>query len=232
MSAGCRPTRSAAPGTAPTHKVSRAAHARFSGARTSSCRRWRRCRWARGSRSRGRTSASPSPPTGWHVPQAHLAPIKAKQRGFRRRRRAVSRHALSVGRQDLARHRLLGAGAGRAAGRRHRLPARQRHAGNGARQDRRRSPTCAAATWCSGRATSPSRATARNCMHANAHHMMVAIEPAGGGHRRIKAAGSEVTSVKRLYVQHTTLPQARMAPTSCCSGLSPGWPRMATPPIT
>ena len=34
--------------------------------------------------------------------------------------------------------------------------------------------------------------------HANAHAMMVAVEPAEEAIRRIKAAGSEVTSVKRL----------------------------------
>jgi len=34
--------------------------------------------------------------------------------------------------------------------------------------------------------------------HANAHHMMVAVEPVAEAIRRIKAAGSEVTSVKRL----------------------------------
>jgi len=35
-------------------------------------------------------------------------------------------------------------------------------------------------------------------IHANAHHMMVTSEPADEALRRIKAAGSEVTSVKRL----------------------------------
>ncbi|MGH6727828.1 MAG: C40 family peptidase [Pseudolabrys sp.] len=35
-------------------------------------------------------------------------------------------------------------------------------------------------------------------LHANAHHMMVAIEPAADAIARIKAAGSEVTSVKRI----------------------------------
>ena len=35
-------------------------------------------------------------------------------------------------------------------------------------------------------------------LHANAHHMAVAIEPAQEAIRRIKAAGDEVTSVKRL----------------------------------
>jgi cell wall-associated NlpC family hydrolase len=39
---------------------------------------------------------------------------------------------------------------------------------------------------------------ATTLIHANAHHMMVAIEPAAGAIARIKAAGSEITSVKRI----------------------------------
>ncbi len=39
---------------------------------------------------------------------------------------------------------------------------------------------------------------AATVIHANAHHMMVAIEPAAGAIARIKAAGSDVTSVKRI----------------------------------
>jgi cell wall-associated NlpC family hydrolase len=35
-------------------------------------------------------------------------------------------------------------------------------------------------------------------IHANAHHMMVAIEPAATAIARIQAAGSDITSVKRL----------------------------------
>ena len=35
-------------------------------------------------------------------------------------------------------------------------------------------------------------------IHANAHHMMVAIEPADDAIARIKAAGSDVTAIKRL----------------------------------
>lgn len=35
-------------------------------------------------------------------------------------------------------------------------------------------------------------------VHANAHHMMVVVEPAAEAIARIKAAGSDVTSVKRL----------------------------------
>ena len=44
-------------------------------------------------------------------------------------------------------------------------------------------------------------AIARNTkalIHANAHHMMVAIEPADAAIARIKIAGSDVTSVRRL----------------------------------
>ena len=39
---------------------------------------------------------------------------------------------------------------------------------------------------------------ATTIVHANAHHMMVAIEPAAEAIARIKAAGSDVTSVRRL----------------------------------
>jgi cell wall-associated NlpC family hydrolase len=35
-------------------------------------------------------------------------------------------------------------------------------------------------------------------IHANAHHMAVAIEPLGDAIARIRASGSEVTSIKRL----------------------------------
>jgi len=35
-------------------------------------------------------------------------------------------------------------------------------------------------------------------IHANAHHMMVAVEPSADAIRRINAAGSEVTSVRRI----------------------------------
>ncbi len=39
---------------------------------------------------------------------------------------------------------------------------------------------------------------ANTIIHANAHHMAVAIEPAGTAIARIKAAGSDITSIKRL----------------------------------
>jgi cell wall-associated NlpC family hydrolase len=39
---------------------------------------------------------------------------------------------------------------------------------------------------------------AKTIIHANAHHMMVAIEPAAEALARIKATGSDVTSVRRI----------------------------------
>jgi hypothetical protein len=38
-------------------------------------------------------------------------------------------------------------------------------------------------------------------VHANAFHMAVAIEPTGAAIERIRAAGSELTSVRRLAPQ-------------------------------
>ena len=73
--------RSAAPGPAPTHKV-RALRTLVFPRPDIKAPPLAACRWARGSRSRGKTSASPSPPSGWHVPQTHLAPIKAKHEDF------------------------------------------------------------------------------------------------------------------------------------------------------
>ena len=118
--------------------------------------------------------------------------------GFRRGRRRIPARALSVGRQDLARHGLLGAGAGFAAGRGHRLPARQRHAGNGARQVVVARRICGAATWCSGKAMWPSPATARTCCTPMRITWRWRSSRRQEAIARIKAAGSDVTSVKRL----------------------------------
>ena len=40
---------------------------------------------------------------------------------------------------------------------------------------------------------------AETIVHANAHHMATAVENTRAAIARIKAAGSEVTSIKRLY---------------------------------
>jgi hypothetical protein len=65
---------------------------------------------------------------GWYLPRRHLGSLDGDGKGFHRGRRTLRRHALSVGRQEFARHRLLRARPGLAERRRHRLPARQRHA--------------------------------------------------------------------------------------------------------
>ncbi len=103
--------------------------------------------------------------SGGYLPESHVAPLGLHRDRLRRGRRALRRRALSVGRQDQSRPRLFGAGAGRARRLRHLVPARQRHAGGGARHAGRHrtrtSPTCGAATWCSGKAMSRSRAIRR-----------------------------------------------------------------------
>ena len=134
---------------------------------------------------------------GWHIPQAHLAPIEAERAGLRRGGREIPRHALSVGRQDLARPRLL-------------RPAASRHAGCGqpcprdtdlqeldlgvrlAFSELRRGDLI---FWKGHVALARDGGT---LIHANAFHMAVASEPVAQALARIKAAGSEVTSVRRL----------------------------------
>ena len=77
---------------------------------------------------------------GRPMPAAPASRAARRQgRRFRRHCRTLCRHALSLGRQEQPRHRLLGPGAGIADCRRHRLPARQRHAARwtGPRIDRR-----------------------------------------------------------------------------------------------
>ena len=86
--------------------------------------------------------------------------------GLRRGRRALSRDALSLGRPDVGRDRLLGPGPDGADRRRHRRAARQRHAGGGARRavrHRRSGRRLRAAISCSGRAMSGSCAIPPRC---------------------------------------------------------------------
>ena len=130
--------------------------------------------------------------------RVHLAPLKTRAAGFRRGRRAVRERALSVGRQDLARLDCSGLVqvALQAAGITCPRDSDMQELALGSRVVALAS--CGAAIWCSGRAMSPSRAIAETLIHANAHHMMVAIEPVADAVARIKAAGSEVTSVKRI----------------------------------
>ena len=92
--------------------------------------------------------------------EASSGAARHSRKRFRRGGRAICRRALSLGRQVEHGHRLLGAGAGRADRLRHQMPARQRHAGERARQAGQPRRPASAATSSSGRATSPSRAAA------------------------------------------------------------------------
>ena len=117
---------------------------------------------------------------------------------LRHRRRIVPRHALSVGRQDLAGHRLLGIWCRSPC----RPPAWAARATATCRKwrwaSRRRSPNCAVAISCSGRGTSPSPATrAVCCMPMPITWPWRSSRPRTRS-RASRRAGSDVTSVKRL----------------------------------
>ena len=138
--------------------------------------------------------------SGFYVPAVHLQPVRRQRSRFRRGGRALSRRALSVGRQDRARPRLFGPGADRACGLRRLLSARHRYAGAGAGNGRRRFESSAFKRgdlifWKGHVAIVRDAA---NLLHANAFHMAVAIEPIAEAVARIRAAGSEVTSVRQF----------------------------------
>ena len=205
MSAGCRRTRSRAPGPRADAQGRGAAHAGVSRARRSSCRRSRRCRSAAGSRSRASTEPFAVTQRGGFVPARHLAPLDAQRERLRRGRRAIPRRALSVGRQDQLRHRLLGPGAARAHRLRHRLPARQRHAGARARRGARAmptSPTCGAAISV---LEGPCRDRARR-RNAAARQRL----PHGGRDRADRATRSRASAPPAASIDRA-LPAARFA---------------------
>ena len=85
---------------------------------------------------------------GWYLPRQHLGNLDRFEQRFCRGSRAVRRHALSMGRQEQPRNRLFRPGPDRIERRRHRLPARQRHAAGRPRQDaghRRNRKNCSVA---------------------------------------------------------------------------------------
>ena len=92
----------------------------------------RRCRSAARLAMRASRTSSPRRGNGY-VPARHLAPLDVTKTDFVAVAERFARHAVSVGRQDQPRNRLFGPGAGFAQRRRHRLPARQRHAGGRSR---------------------------------------------------------------------------------------------------
>ena len=80
--------------------------------------------------------------------------------------------------------------------------ARHRHGGASARQhSASQTPDLSAAIPAFREATSPSRARRNSLLHANAYHMAVAIEPMVDAVERIRGAGSQMTSVRRIEMK-------------------------------
>ena len=145
--------------------------------------------------------ASPGSPTAASCRPRHIAEVDRFARRFRRRRRALRRRALSLGRQNAPRRRLLGAAAGGFAGGGQRLPARQRHAAGRAR------PKPDGATILDGlergdlvfwKGHVGIMTDGFMLLHANAHHMAAIVEPVRSAVERIARAGLPISSLKRL----------------------------------
>ena len=199
MSAGCRRARSLTPGARRRTRSRRCARSFFP-APTSSSRRSTRCRSARGLRSRGSTALRRDTARAAIIPAQHLSPLDAIRRRFRRGRGALSRHALSVGRQDqssasIARAwcRWRSTACGIACPR----DSDMQEKALGERSVRALPSLQARRPDLLG-AMSPSRATATPSSMPMRIHMAVAIEPLAEAVARIRAAGSEVTSVRRV----------------------------------
>ena len=129
MSAGCPAAALATPGAAPTHKVAALRTFAFPGPSIKLPPVETLPLGAQARRSSREDGAFAVTRERLAICRGGIsAPIDAMRDGFRRGGRALPRHALSVGRQDQPRHRLLRPGAGGAERLRHRLPARQRHA--------------------------------------------------------------------------------------------------------
>ena len=139
---------------------------------------------------------------GWVYRPASGRP-RCVRGGLCERRRALPAHALSLGRQDEPRHRLLGAGADGADGRRHRGAARQRHAGARARGHRSTSRRTLSGLrrgdlvfW---KGHVGLMMDASNFIHATGHSMTVMIEPLAIAEERIRRTSyGPISAIKRL----------------------------------
>ena len=200
MWVSCPPARCAIPARRRPTRSPRCARWCFP-ARRSSFRRSRRCRSDAGSRSRAIEPPFAVTATGGYVPARHLAPIDSSENDFV----AVAERFLgapylwggktSLGLDCSALVQLALTACGIA------LPARQRHAGARARDVDRARPTFPTLRrgdllfWKGHVAIVRDPAT---LIHANAFHMAVASEPIAQAIARIRADGSEPTSVRRL----------------------------------
>lgn len=135
--------------------------------------------------------------TGWHIPQVHLAPIEAKAADFVAVAESLlggpylwgGKTALGIDCSGLVQLALQAAGIACPRD----SDMQELALGQPvARADMRRGDLL---FWKGHVAIARD---AQTLIHANAHHMMVAIEEAEGAIARIKAGGSEITSVKRL----------------------------------